>query len=115
MTYLLETELNQKKSVYFALKKVFGIGIISSTYFSKKLGFSVNLKIFELSLEQKLKLVRCIENSNVIINSELKRTLNNAKKILIEIKSYKGLRRLKGFPIRGQRTRSNARTSKKLK
>lgn len=115
MTYLLETELNKKKSVYFALKKIFGIGNRSSIYFSKKLGFSVNLKIFELSLEHKLKLVRCIENSDVIINSELKRTLSNAKKILIEIKSYKGLRRLKGFPVRGQRTRSNAKTSRKIK
>lgn len=64
--------------------------------------------------DQKLKLVRLIENSKLLINSDLKRLVNMEQKKLVNIKSYRGLRKLKGFPVRGQRTRSNARTAKKL-
>jgi len=115
MIYLLETELSDKKSLHIALKNIYGIGKYYSQYFCKKLGFSKNFKVFELTLEQKVKLIRAIENSKLSLNSDLKRSLNLTKKKLISIKSYKGLRRLKGYPVRGQRTRSNAKTAKKLR
>jgi small subunit ribosomal protein S13 len=115
MIYLLETELLDKKPLHIALKKIFGIGKSYSNYFCKKLGFSNNFKVFEITTEQKIKLIRSIDNSKLLINSDLKRSLNLAKKKLVNIKSYRGLRRLKGFPVRGQRTRSNAKTAKKYR
>jgi small subunit ribosomal protein S13 len=114
MIYLLETELLDKKPIHKALYNVFGIGKFYSLFFCKKLGFSKNLKVFELTEDQKLKLIRLIENSKLLINSDLKRLLNLEQKKLVNIKAYRGLRKLKGFPVRGQRTRSNARTAKKL-
>jgi len=82
--------------------------------FCKKLGISKNFKVFELTEEQKFNLIKLIDSSGILINSDLKRFLLNKKKKLINIKSYKGLRKLKGFPVRGQRTRSNAKTAKKI-
>jgi len=112
--YLLKTELLDKKPLHIALNNIFGIGKFYSKFFCKKLGFSKNTKVFELTEDQKLKLVRLIENSNLLLNSDLKRLVNMDQKKLVNIKSYRGLRKLKGFPVRGQRTRSNARTAKKL-
>ena len=90
------------------------MGKYHSLIFCKKLGISKNFKVFELTEEQKFNLIKLIENSGLFINSDLKRYLLNKKKNLINIKSYKGLRKLQGFPVRGQRTRSNAKTAKKI-
>ena len=114
MIYLLETELLNHKPIRVALNSIFGIGKFYSNLFCRKLGFSKNFNVIELTEDQKLKIVRLIDKSNILINSDLKRALNLDQKKLIQIKSYRGLRKLKGFPVRGQRTRSNARTAKKL-
>jgi len=115
MVYILDTELLKNQSIFFALKKIFGIGKKSSLFFSKQLGCSVNFKIEDLSNEQILKLLKLITKSKNLINEDLKRNKILILKRLILIKSYRGLRRLKGFPVRGQRTHTNARTSKKIK
>lgn len=115
MVYILDTELLKNQSIFFALKKIFGIGKKSSLLFSKQLGCSVNFKIEDLSNEQILKLLKLITKSKNLINEDLKRDKILILKRLILIKSYRGLRRLKGFPVRGQRTHTNARTSKKIK
>lgn len=113
MIYLLETELKDTKPLFILLNSIFGVGRYYSLIFCKKLGISKNFKVSALTEKQKLNVTRLIENSNLFINSELKRFLIK-KKDLINIKSYKGLRKLKGFPVRGQRTRSNAKTAKKI-
>lgn len=115
MVYILDTELFKNQSIFFALKKIFGIGKKSSLFFSKQLGCSINFKIDDLSNEQILKLLKLITKSKILINEDLKRNKVLILKRLILIKSYRGLRRLKGFPVRGQRTHTNAKTSKKIK
>jgi small subunit ribosomal protein S13 len=114
MIYLLETELQNHKSLCTTLKYVFGIGNGNSTIICKKLGFSKNFKVSELTEEHKFNLINLIESSKYLINSDLKLFLINKQKKLVNIKSYRGLRKLKGFPVRGQRTRSNAKTAKKI-
>ena len=79
----------------------------------KKLGFSINLKIKDLSKEQLNKLTLAIESLELNLGSELKKLKSLTLKRLISIKSYKGFRRNQGFPIRGQRTHSNAKTARK--
>ena len=115
MVYLLETELKENKSVFLALKGVFGIGYSRSFFICKQLGFGFNLKINELSDDQIAKLLKLIESSNFIITSDLKKLKQLTTKKLIAIKSYKGLRRINGLPVRGQRTHTNARTAKRNK
>lgn len=115
MLYLLETNLPDNKSVIFALTRVIGIGKITALSISKKLGFSLNLKIKDLKQEQIVELVQLVESLNILINNELRKFNSLTLKELVAIKSYKGLRRVRGLPVRGQRTHTNARSSRRNK
>ena len=114
MAYILETELNKNKSIFFALTKIYGINLNTSIIICKKLGFSKNLKIKNLTDKQEKKIIFITNRLNININNKLKKLKTIQVKNLISMKSYRGLRRLKRFPVRGQRTRSNASTAKKL-
>jgi len=112
MIYIFETEILNNKSIYFSIQKIYGIGKKQSFLICKKLGFSINLKTVDLSNDQIIKLVKMIEKSNLIITSELKKLQSLFLKKLVEIKSYKGLRKIQGLPVRGQRTHTNAKTAR---
>jgi len=115
MLYLLETKLPENKSVFFALTKIYGIG--KSTAFSvcKKLGFSINLKTKDLTQEQIEELLQFINSSNLTLNNDLKKLRSLNLETLVSIKSYRGIRRVQGLPVRGQRTHTNAKSSRKNK
>lgn len=113
MVYLFDSELSENKSIFFALTSIFGIGKSNSLIICKKLGFSKNFKIKNLSKEQIQTLVALIESLNLILVSDLKKFKSLIIKNLIAIKSYRGLRLKQGLPVRGQRTHTNARTSRK--
>ena len=113
MIYLFGSNLSETKSIFFALSSIYGLGKKTSIFICKKLGFSVNLKIKDLSKEQLNKLIFVIESLELELGSELKKLRSISLKRLISIKSYKGFRRNQGFPARGQRTHSNARTARK--
>ena len=113
MLYLLETNLPENKSVYFALTKVYGIGRSTAFNICKKLGFSVNLKIKDLTQEQITEILQVIDSSNLLLNNELKKLRSLTLKNLISIKAYRGLRRVRGLPVRGQRTHTNAKSARK--
>nr|YP_009115274.1 ribosomal protein S13 [Berkeleya fennica]AJA05795.1 ribosomal protein S13 [Berkeleya fennica] len=113
MIYLFESELVEDKSLFFALIQIYGVGKANSLLICKKLGFSKNLKTKNLSKEQINRLINLIDSLDLDLASELKKLkLLSAKKLLF-IKSYKGLRKNQGLPIRGQRTHTNARTARK--
>ena len=113
MVYLFESEISENKPIFVSLTQIYGIGHFTAVLICKKLGFSKNLKIKDLSKEQILKLIKTIELLKLNIASDLKKSNLLNSKNLISIKSYKGLRRNQGLPVRGQRTHTNARTAKK--
>jgi small subunit ribosomal protein S13 len=115
MIYLAETNLQKKKSVIFALNSVFGIGKPTSLSICKKLGFSNNFKIKDLSEEQYKNLLEVVKSLNLNLASDLKKINLIQLKKLVNIRSYRGLRKLKGLPIRGQRTHTNAKTARNRK
>jgi len=115
MVYLFESKVPDSKSVFFALKYIYGIGAVNSLSICRKLGFSVNLKIKDLSKEQINQLVSFIESLNLELTDDLKKSKLLNKKRLISIKSYRGLRKNQGLPVRGQRTHTNAQTSRKIR
>lgn len=112
MAYILNTEILKNKSIFLGLRKILGIGKKNSVFFSKKIGCSINCKINQLSEEQIFKLLKFIDKSKILTNDDLKKYQLFVFKKLILIKSYRGLRRLKGLPVRGQRTHTNAKTAK---
>ena len=115
MTYILETKLQDNKYLYFALQTIYGINQTQSFLLLKKLGFSKNIKVKDLSENQIKKLLFLVEKSNLVITSELKKKKNLNLKTLISIKSYRGLRKIKGLPVRGQRTHTNGRTVRRVR
>ena len=107
--YLLDVNFYEDKTVLQELKRVYGIGKLKSTMICYKLGLSPNCKFCDLTSDQLARL--STPTINFKINSDLKQVNDSIRSELIEIKSRKGLRSIKGFPIRGQRTRTNARTA----
>lgn len=113
MINIFDTELSNSKLIYYALQKIYGINKKKSFFICKKLGFALNLKIKNLSNDQLVELLKIIDTLNLVLSSDLKKLKFLSIRNLISIKSYKGLRRNQGLPIRGQRTHTNARTARK--
>ena len=113
MIYILETDILPEKPLYFSLRKIYGLGKCKAVFLCKLLGLSPNLKTRKLPTKKLNKLIKIVDNWDIKITSDLKKELSLNLKNLISIKCYKGLRRLKGLPIRGQRTRTNAKNAKK--
>lgn len=113
MLYFLETKLPEQKSVCFALTNVYGLNKYTSSILCKKLGFSANLKIKDLTQEQIIEMLQLVDSLNLTLNNELKKLNSLTLKNLVSIKSYKGLRRVRGLPVRGQRTHTNSKSSRK--
>lgn len=115
MVYLFEAKIPDDKSVFFALTHVYGINKTNSLLLCKKLGVSKNFKIKNLPKDHTNKLIKLIESLNLDLASDLKKKKMLILKKLISVKSYRGLRRNQGLPVRGQRTHTNAKTSYKVK
>lgn len=113
MIYLFESDLPENKSVFSSLVHIHGFGPFKSLSICKRLGFSINFKTKNLSKEQINKLIKTIEYLNFKLASDLKKSKLLSLKKLIAMKSYKGSRKMRGLPSRGQRTHTNAKTSKK--
>ena len=114
MIYLLNKELNKNNTILMELKKIYGIGSSTSKTICKKLGFSSSYKVVDLSNENVNNIIREINSLNLSISNDLKQRKNLQILKLINIKCCRGLRRLRGLPVRGQRTHTNYRTSRKL-
>ena len=115
MIYILESKLPENKSIYFALRYIYGIGKNKSLLICKKLGFSPNLKVKNLSNHKANQILKLTEALNFVLANNLKKYNLLSKQQLVNIKTYRGLRRKKGFPVRGQRTHTNAKTAKRLR
>src|SRR5689334_11916866 len=107
MIYLIESKIPEEKSVLFALTYIYGINKSTSLLLCKKLGFSSNIKIKNLSQDQLTKLLKTTELLNLVLGSNLKKIKQLNFKKLTNIKSYRGLRKIQGLPVRGQRTHTN--------
>ena len=96
--------------VEIGLTRFFGIGRTRSVILAQKAKLDLNTRIKALSREDLSRLVKALEDFKT--EGELKREIREAIKRLKAIKSYRGLRHIVGLPVRGQRTKSNARTRK---
>lgn len=115
MVYLLETDLQEEKYLHLELRRIYGISKVKSEKIRKTLGISLNFKVSELTEKQTFRILRIVEQNEMVTGSELKHfSITNNKK-LTNIKSFKGLRRIRGLPIRGQRTHTNAKSARKHK
>lgn len=109
MVRIAGIDLPKTKRIEYALTKIYGIGLSSSQNILKKANVNLNTRTNELSDENIIS-IREILQSKHLVESELKRKINLNIKRLSEINCYRGKRHRQQLPLRGQRTRTNART-----
>ena len=114
MFHIFGKELSTKKDIFYSLQNIFGINKSNSLKICKRNGFNPRSKIDKLKITQKKRLVKSID-LNFIIEQDLKKKLFINKKQLLKIKHNRGIRNFNGLPVHGQRTKTNAKTKKKLK
>ena len=113
MVRILGNNLANKKKIYIALTSIYGIGIPTSLTILTRLKISPDCKVSELTELNVSSLRDILETEEFKLEGDLKRVLNSNIRRLIEINSFRGRRHLKGLPVRGQRTRTNNRTSRR--
>lgn len=111
MARISGVDLPKEKRVEIGLTYIFGIGRKSSNEILAATGINPDVRVKDLTEEQVSALREYIDK-NLTIEGDLRR--NNALNIkrLVEIGCYRGIRHRKGLPVRGQRTKTNARTRK---
>lgn len=114
MAYLLRTYL-KKKYLVKALKAVYGIGDSWSVNLCQSLGFQKKFLLKDLTDEDVYHIDQLVTKLDLPIKGDLKRIKKQKIDRLASIRSYRGIRHRQGFPVRGQRTHTNARTAKKLR
>jgi len=111
MARIAGVDLPRDKRVVIGLTYIFGIGKKTSQQIIASTGISEETRIRDLTEEEVSKLREAIDKS-VKVEGDLRREVALNIKRLIEIGSYRGLRHRRGLPVRGQRTKTNARTRK---
>jgi small subunit ribosomal protein S13 len=113
MVRILGNNLSNKKKIYIALTCIYGIGIPTSKKILSRLNIDPNIKVSDLNENNISALRDILEIDEFKLEGDLKRLVNLNIKRLIDINCFKGRRHLKGLPVRGQRTRTNNRTSRR--
>ncbi len=110
MARISGVDIPNDKRVVVSLTYIYGIGRPTASEILKAAGISEDKRVKDLT-ENELTLIRQ-EVANHNVEGDLRREVALNIKRLMEIGSYRGLRHRKGLPVRGQRTRTNARTRK---
>ncbi|KAA0919122.1 30S ribosomal protein S13 [Dietzia sp. ANT_WB102] len=111
MARLAGVDLPRDKRMEIALTYIFGIGRTRSLEILERTGISPDLRTKDLSDEQ-LTVLRDDIEGNYKVEGDLRREIQGDIRRKIEIGSYQGLRHRRGLPVRGQRTKTNARSRK---
>jgi small subunit ribosomal protein S13 len=104
-------DLPKEKRIEIGLRYIFGIGPFIAAQILKKTGVNPDTRVHKLTDEDVAKLRSCIEE-DYAVEGNLRGQINMNIKRLIDIGSYRGLRHRRGLPVRGQRSKTNARTQK---
>lgn len=109
MVRIAGIDLPKNKQIEYGLTKIYGIGIVSSQNILNKAKINFNILPNDLS-DENISSIREILESEYFVESDLRRKINMNIKRLSEINCTRGRRHRQQLPLRGQRTRTNART-----
>ena len=109
MARIAGVDLPRDKRVEYALLSIFGIGLTSSRNIVAQAGVSPETRVRDLT-ESEVNKLRDIIEREYRVEGDLRRQLNMAVRRLQEIRCYRGIRHTRHLPVRGQKTKSNART-----
>ena len=111
MARIAGVDLPKDKRIEIGLTYVYGIGRTSATKILEMTGINPDTRVKDLTEEEESKLRECIDH-HFIVEGDLRRSVALDIKRLTEIGCYRGLRHRRGLPVRGQRSKTNARTRK---
>ena len=111
MARISGVDIPREKRIEIALTYIFGIGLPSSKKILAATGVDPNIRVKDLSEADVQRLRREIED-HYRVEGDLRREVSMNIKRLIDIGCYRGLRHKQGLPVRGQKTKTNARTRK---
>jgi small subunit ribosomal protein S13 len=111
MARIAGIDLPREKRIEIALTYIFGIGRPTATKLLKQTGVNPDTRVKSLTDDDIQRLREQIEK-NLKVEGDLRREVSGAIKRLVDIGSYRGIRHRRGLPVRGQRTRTNARSRK---
>ena len=103
--------IQDNKRIEISLRGIYGIGPAQARDVAEKAGIEGNPRVKDLT-EADLNRIREIVDREKVVEGDLRRDMNQNIRRLIDIGSYRGLRHRRGLPVRGQRTRTNARTKR---
>jgi small subunit ribosomal protein S13 len=112
MARIIGVEIPGEKRVDIALRYIYGVGPSNSKDILAKAKIDPAIRAKDLSEQQISQIVHAIQDGGYTIEGDLRRELGMNLKRLQSIKCYRGVRHLRGLPVRGQRTSTNARTRK---
>ena len=112
MARIAGVDLPREKRVEIGLTYIYGIGRVTSNKILAEAGVNPDTRVRELTDDEVKKISEAMEKLNVMVEGDLRREIALNIKRLQEIGCYRGLRHRKGLPVRGQKTKTNARTRK---
>lgn len=111
MARIAGVDLPRDKRVEIALTYIYGIGLPTSKKILARTGIDPDTRVKDLT-DDEVQRLRDIIEKEMVVEGDLRREVSMNIKRLMDIGCYRGLRHRRGLPVRGQRTRTNARTRK---
>ncbi len=111
MARIAGVDLPKKKRIEYGLTYIYGIGLTTSRKILNSVGISLDKRVHELT-EDDVAAIRNEIQNNYQVEGDLRKKVAMDIKSLMDLGSYRGLRHRRGLPVRGQKTKTNARTRK---
>ena len=111
MARIAGVDLPRDKRIEYGLTYIYGIGLHTSREILAKAGVDTDIRVRDLTEEDAGK-IRKVIDADYMVEGDLRREVSLNIKRLMEIGSYRGIRHRRGLPVRGQKTKTNARTRK---
>jgi len=112
MPRVLGVDIPAEKRIDIALRYIYGIGPVNSKEILAKARIDPGIRAKDLNEQQLSQILHAIQEGKYVTEGDLRREIGLNLKRLQAIKCYRGIRHLRGLPVRGQRTSTNARTRK---
>lgn len=112
MPRIIGVEIPGNKRIEIALRYIYGIGPRNALEVLERANIPQGLRAKDLTEQQLSQIVHAIQDAKYVIEGDLRREIGLNLKRLQAIKCYRGVRHLRGLPVRGQRTQTNGRTRK---
>ena len=112
MARIAGVDLPREKRIEIGLTYIYGIGRVTATEILEAAGVDPNTRVKDVTDDEVKKIAAVIDEKNILVEGDLRRQTALDIKRLQEIGCYRGIRHRKGLPVRGQKTKTNARTRK---